>query len=70
MEFRFHLQLVDATRTYDERKPIEPSYPSIKPSVADFIVDLEGEVISSAPAGTNGSAPNLDLEELKFAPPG
>ena len=70
MATEFHLQLVDATRTYDERKPIEPSYPSIEPSVADFVVDLKGEVLSSAHAGTHESAPDLDFEELRFAPPG
>ncbi|KAL2061864.1 hypothetical protein VTL71DRAFT_7242 [Oculimacula yallundae] len=55
--------------TYDERKPIEPQYPSIKPSVADFVTELENE--TERPSGSeDGGTRDLDLEELKFAPPG
>lgn len=44
-------------RIYDERKPLEPKYPSVRPSVADFVVGEE--------AGKH------DIEEVKLlhAPP-
>ncbi|KAN0104762.1 FAD/NAD(P)-binding domain containing protein [Hyaloscypha variabilis] len=45
---------------YDERKPPEPSYPSITPSIADFVLE---------PVVKGGSV-NGDEEELRFAPPG
>jgi hypothetical protein len=50
--------VADGCRTFDERKPIEPSYPSITPSIADFVI-------------ANGEATyTSDEEELRFAPPG
>ncbi|CZT00612.1 hypothetical protein WAI453_009246 [Rhynchosporium graminicola] len=55
--------------TYDERKPVEPQYPSIKPSVADFVTELEGETEGPKVSEDNATL-DLDLEELKFAPPG
>lgn len=58
------------TRTYDERKPIEPQYPSIKPSIADFVAELEGEAETSRAGAKNGTTLDLDQEELRFAPPG
>ncbi|KAL5316596.1 hypothetical protein ACEPPN_015645 [Leptodophora sp. 'Broadleaf-Isolate-01'] len=56
--------------TYDERKPIEPQYPSIKPSIADFVAELEGEAETSRAGAKNGTTLDLDQEELRFAPPG
>lgn len=36
----------DENRVYDERKPIEPSYPSVTPSIADFIVASGGTSVN------------------------
>jgi hypothetical protein len=51
-------------RVFDERKPIEPSYPSIKPSIADFVIEGKGKIVN----GERGYA--SEEEELRFAPPG
>ena len=67
------VRLINGGRVYDERKPLEPSYPSIKPSIADFVLDrdvkerlsLNGEA-SAKDDGVYAS----DEEELRFAPPG
>ena len=50
----------DVYRTFDERKPLEPAYPSITPSTADFIADeaRARRVYTS------------EEEALRFAPPG
>ena len=50
---------------YDERQPIEPSYPSVRPSIADFVVEVDDE------GAVNGEGSHLTEEdELRFAPPG
>ncbi|KAE9363774.1 FAD/NAD(P)-binding domain-containing protein [Stipitochalara longipes BDJ] len=58
---------------YDERKPLEPSYPSITPSIADFIIekDQKGNVVVNGVNAINGSEGySSEDEELRFAPPG
>ena len=63
----------DCERTYDERKPIEPSYPSITPSIADFVVkrDGKGDLVVNGVNGTSGGGGDTsEEEELQFAPPG
>ncbi len=50
----------DDCRVYDERKPPEPSYPSITPSIADFVLE----------PNVKDNIVNGDEEELRFAPPG
>jgi len=54
----------DEDRVYDERKPIEPSYPSVTPSIADFVVANEGRSVNGEVGYTS------EEEELRFAPPG
>ncbi len=54
----------DGCRAFDERKPIEPSYPSITPSIADFVV-------ANGVTSVNGDRGyTSEEEELRFAPPG
>ncbi len=65
------LRLITAwLRVYDPRKPLEPQYPSIKPSTADFVAELGDESVTTASAISNRLDRDLDIEELKFAPPG
>ena len=54
-------------RVFDERKPLEPTYPSITPSIADFVVE-EDERNSGVTNGDGGYT--SEEEELRFAPPG
>jgi hypothetical protein len=65
--------LIYVFRVYDERKPLEPTYPSITPSIADFVVE-KGANGSGAPNGAkslNGEGGYTSEEEaLRFAPPG
>lgn len=53
-------------RAYDERKPIEPSYPSILPSVAGLYSDVDSDPEDSMPQNLS---PREKIE-LKHAPPG
>ena len=67
------VRLIDRDRVYDERKPLEPSYPSIKPSIADFVLDrdVNEKVLLNGEAKAKGDGIYAsDEEELRFAPPG
>lgn len=63
----------DCCRIFDERKPLEPTYPSITPSIADFVVENH-EKRSGATNGVKNvdgeRGYTSDEEELRFAPPG
>jgi hypothetical protein len=61
---------VDQRRVYDERKPLEPRYPSEKASLADFVLD--GKSPLNGHNGESNGVQNLssEEEELAFAPPG
>ena len=55
------------------RKPAEPSYPSITPSVADFVFEKieKGESVVNELKSVNGDTGyTSEEEELRFAPPG
>jgi hypothetical protein len=59
-------------RSYDERQPPEPKYPSVKPSTADFVADeIRGD--ESGERETNEHGNELfgdESAELTHAPPG
>ncbi|TAQ91422.1 hypothetical protein B7494_g135 [Chlorociboria aeruginascens] len=57
---------------YDERKPLEPAYPSVIPSMADFVVDSDDETSQQKEANGNGvdSVKSIEEVELRHAPPG
>lgn len=60
---------------YDARRPLEPSYPSLKASVADpWIVRSGGdEFVNGEVDGVNGVEKEVEWtsdDELRFAPPG
>jgi hypothetical protein len=64
---------VDDFRVYDERKPIEPNYPSNTPSIADFVIEEKGKGIGAANGAKNfhgETSYSGEEEELRFAPPG
>lgn len=54
------------SRLFDERLPPEPTYPSIRPSEADF--RLGGEEIVNG--GSEKPLQYTACEEMKHAPPG
>ena len=67
------VNMANGYRAYDERKPLEPSYPSITPSIADFILErnVNGKISVNGEKTFNGDGVNArDEEELRFAPPG
>lgn len=55
---------------YDERQPLEPTYPSVKASTADFVIEKESKngVANGETNGVRKLSP--EEEELAFAPPG
>jgi len=60
-------------RVYDERKPIEPNYPSVTPSIADFVVEGKGKtsgVVDEAKSIDGERGYTSEEEDLRFAPPG
>lgn len=60
--------VADVSRVYDERKPLEPKYPSTTPSIADFVIEQNAK---DGVKSINGEgAYNSEEEELRFAPPG
>lgn len=63
----YFLRMLTCPRTYIERKPREPEFPSLKPSVADFVIDSKDD----ASIG-DGSPDKLDMEgiDLDHGPPG
>ena len=55
-------------RLYDERVPLEPEYPSTRPSVADFDVDDPSALFEN---GLEYRKPSFDSDiKLRHAPPG
>ena len=61
-------QSLTALRTYIERKPLEPKYPSLNPSEADFVANTNG----NASAAEVGAPDRLNMEDidLSHGPPG
>jgi cation diffusion facilitator CzcD-associated flavoprotein CzcO len=62
-------------RSYTERRPLEPSYPALRPSVADFVADPDAKVsIQKSPVDEqNGAQVDPQVTEdidLVHAPPG
>lgn len=55
-------------RLYDERKPLEPAYPSIKASLADFVIESKLDGVNGAKKDMQ--RPISEEEILAFAPPG
>lgn len=57
---------------YDSRRPREPNFPSVHPSLADFIVDegTENEDSTSQDEELEGDPDRLAEAELRHAPPG
>jgi len=63
----------EISRAYDDRQPLESEYPSVKPSVADFVIGDEAGLIGSTPKDNNAATiENETLEQiiLGYAPPG
>ena len=61
----------DDFRAYDERQPFEPEYPSVRPSVADFVADTQN--VNGHEGIQNGVHEDIHENgeiELKHAPPG
>lgn len=63
-------KVADRSRLYDERQPLEPTYPSVKASTADFVIEKESKngVANGETNGVRKLSP--EEEELAFAPPG
>ena len=59
-------------RVYDSRRPPEPYFPSVHPSLADFIADegIENEDLTSQDEELEGDPDRLAEIELLHAPPG
>jgi hypothetical protein len=62
-------------RAYDERRPLDATYPSLVPSQAELVPEsqVERSEARRVGEGRNGGksyAPDDDDIELKFAPPG
>lgn len=59
-------------RMYDSRRPPEPDYPSVRPSVADFNAekDTENEDLTPQDVELDGDQDRLAEVELLHAPPG
>lgn len=57
---------------YDSRRPLEPKYPSVRPSVADFIAEkeTENEALTPQDVELEGDQDQLAEAELLHAPPG
>lgn len=57
---------------YDSRRPPEPSYPSVHPSLADFIADevTENEALTPQDEELDGDPDRLAEIEFLHAPPG
>lgn len=65
-------QEANICRVFDERKPLEPTYPSISPSIADFVVeeDERNSGVTNGAKSVNGDGGYTSEEALRFAPPG
>ena len=57
-------------RLYDSRRPPEPSYPAINPSVADFTLEDELESLKSQDVELKLDQGQLAEAEILHAPPG
>ena len=67
--FRYLLiPMLTGLRAYTERKPLEPKYPSLKPSVADFVVSTKDNASSVDNDAAN--TPSLEELDLSHGPPG
>lgn len=64
------VRIADRSRLYDERQPLEPAYPSIKASLADFVIEEEPKngIANGERNGVRKLSP--EEQELAFAPPG
>ncbi len=61
----------DLCRLYDERRPLEPTYPSLKASIADPWIPKSAYVNGNGQV--NGNKPEEEWttdDDLRFAPPG
>ena len=56
-------------RVYDERQPLEPSYPSTQPSVADFIPEENESGFHAVPLKDAKILEDRTEAELRHAPP-
>lgn len=56
-------------RLYDERKPLEPAYPSVKVSLADFVIEKD-EISGLNDVKKDVQRAISQEEVLAFAPPG
>ncbi|MCJ1419398.1 hypothetical protein MMC32_005753 [Xylographa parallela] len=54
---------------YDERQPLEPTYPSTKPSVADFTPEENWDELNLEEAGNTVVPTERSITELQHAPP-
>ncbi len=59
----------DGCRVFDERKSVEPTYPSITPSIADFVLE-EDEKGNGVKIVNSEGGYTSEEEEIRFAPPG
>jgi hypothetical protein len=60
-------------RSYDPRKPLNPVYPSVTPSVADFVVESDDEnptTVDGEKEKLNGLTTSPEQTVLLHAPPG
>ena len=56
-------------RVYDERQPLEPNYPSTKPSVADFTPEENESGFHAVPLQDVNKLEERAEAELRHAPP-
>jgi len=62
--------MLNYCRTYDERKPLEPEYPSTRASRADFLIEEDRENGVNDVVNKTSHQLSEEVEELRFAPPG